>query len=356
MPLPNFYAVILAGGSGTRFWPMSRKLLPKQFLKITGRRSLFQETLARIHPLVKGPQILIVTNKDHAAEIREQAREFKLPSANILLEPEGKNTAPAICWAASRVHRRDPNAVMAVLPSDHLILHPRAFLRQLRKAADLARRGYLVTLGIVPTRPETGYGYLKITPARSAGKTVWRVEKFTEKPSLDVAKKFVRTGRYLWNSGMFIWKCSVILDEFEKSLPKIHAGIFGKSDAQVRRAWKGLAGISIDYGILEKSGNVATVPAQDIGWSDLGSWESLAEVLTKDARNNVLRGDVVEVDCKNSLVFGGKRLVAAVGLENIIIVDTPDALLVCRKDRSQDVREVVSVLQKKKRKEFLRHP
>ena len=349
----NLYAVILAGGSGTRFWPKSRKEEPKQFLKIIGEKSLFQETLLRIKPKIKGPRVLIVTNKKYCRKVQEQAAAFGVPRANILLEPEGKNTAPAICWAAAHLYKKDKNAVMAVLPSDHLIVKQKAFLKHLAQAGRLALDGYLVTLGIIPTRAETGYGYLKIKPAQKTGRKVWMVEKFTEKPSAATAKKFLKTKKYLWNSGMFIWRCETILNEFRVQLPAVYKIFKEKIDtANVYRAWPRLPSISIDYGILEKAGKVATIPAGDMGWSDLGSWESLCEVLQKKKKDNIFNGDIVPFQAENTFVWGAERLIAVVGLKNMIVVDTKDALLICRKDLSQDVKKIVETL-KKKRKELL---
>ena len=319
---------------------------------MTGERSLLQETLARISPRVRGSNVLIVTNKDHRKKILQKVKSFKNPSKNILLEPQGKNTAPAIAWAAAHISCENKNAAMMVLPSDHLILNPKAFLKCLDKAVRLAGHNYLVTLGIVPTRPETGYGYLKIKPFKRLGKTVWKVEKFTEKPSLETAEKFLQTKMYLWNSGMFIWKCSVIQGAFQKYLPLVSKA-FAHYRGSVGRFWPTLPNISIDYGILEKANNVVTVPAKDMGWSDLGSWESLAEVRKKDKQGNTSRGPVIQLNCNNSLIFADKRMVAAIGLENLIIVDTPDALLVCRKDRSQHVRHVVETLKKNKQSKLL---
>jgi mannose-1-phosphate guanylyltransferase/mannose-6-phosphate isomerase len=348
----NVYAVILAGGSGTRFWPVSRKSNPKQFLNITGKGTLFQETLARIRPEIAGSHIFIITNAAYYNTVRRQVARFKVPKANILLEPSAKNTAPAICWAAAVIQKIDPDAVMAVLPSDHLICEQKKFLKILKEAVCLAREDYLVTLGITPSRPDTGYGYLKTIRKRVGGKQILRVEKFTEKPVLSKAKQFLKTKKYFWNSGMFVWKSSVILEEFARHLPGVY-GLTGKKTgmAHIRRVWRRMPKISIDYGILEKSKNVVAVAAPGIGWSDLGSWESLMEVLAKDKCGNIFKGDIIPVDCHNTMVWGGKKVIAPVGLDDMVIIDTPDALLICPKDRSQDVRDVVNVLMKKKRRE-----
>jgi len=348
----NLYAVILAGGMGTRFWPVSRKSNPKQFLNITGKGTLFQETLARIKPKVSGSHIFIVTNNAYQKAIERQIIRFKIPKANILLEPKGKNTAPAICWAAAKIHKINSNAVMAILPSDHLILNQAKFQKVLGDAVRLAEKNFLVTLGIIPTRPETGYGYLKTVKTKAGGRPLVRVQQFMEKPSLPKAKQFLKRKNYYWNSGMFIWRSSIILQEFKKYLPKIYRLIGHKvGPAHIKQVWHRLPNISIDYGILEKAKNVAAVPAFGINWSDLGSWESLTEILTKDNCGNMFKGDIVSVNCKDTLVWGNKKIIAPVGLNNMIIIDTPDALLVCRRDCSQAVKDVVSILQKNNRNE-----
>ena len=349
----NLYAVILAGGSGTRFWPMSRANYPKQFLKIAGKQTLLEQTVSRIASLVPAANTLIVTNAAFERQVRQQLNRFGIRPSNILLEPSGKNTAPAIAWAASHILAKNPKAVMAIFPSDHLILKPQAFRRYLTQAVSLAGRHYLVTMGIVPTRPETGYGYLKTKLIRVTGRPVFQVAKFTEKPSLSVARKFIRSRQYLWNSGMFIWRVEDILQAFHRHLPAV-AGFFEKykTSSAVRKFWKKLPSISIDYGILEKAGNVVTVSAKDMGWSDLGIWESLMEVLPVNKEGNIIDGDVVQIGCRDTLIFGHQRLVTTIGLENMVVVDTPDALLICRKDLSRQVKDLVAILKSQNRKEL----
>ncbi len=342
----NLYIVLLAGGSGTRFWPLSRHEEPKQFLKITSGRSLLQETLSRVQSLVPPQNVLVVTNLLYQRKVKEQLSAFKISPRNILLEPEGKNTAPAIAWAATKIHRINPEAIMIVLPSDHLIAHRDSFLKNLKEAILLAGKNYLVTLGIVPTRPETGYGYLKTKEIRIQGRTILKVEKFIEKPSLATAQKFLKGKKHLWNSGMFIWKTDAILKSFAQFLPNVSQGL---------NEWHKLPSISIDYGILEKARNVVTVPASNIGWSDLGSWETLSEHLSKDNNGNIFKGDILSIDCKNTLVLGGKRLIAAVGLNNLAIIDTPDALLISSLDKSQKIKNIVGFLKKQNRPQWIRH-
>ncbi len=350
----NLYAVILAGGCGTRFWPVSRRLKPKQFLNITGSKTLLQQTISRILGRVIPANIYVVTGEVYQKEAQRQTAPFKIPRRNILAEPEGKNTSPAVCWAALRIQQIRPDAVMAVLPSDHLIQKKKAFLKVLDQAAGLAGGDHLVTLGIPPTRPETGYGYLKTRPVK--GKNILRVEKFIEKPNLVKAKQFLKINRrggfetrpYFWNSGMFVWKVSAILREFHKYLPRIPQLLAGTTDqSHIKKVWGSMPNISVDYGILEKARNVAAVPADGIGWSDLGSWESLAEILAKDKKGNSVTGNVLTLNCRDSLIQGHRRLVAAIGLENMMIIDTPDAVLVCPKHLSQDVKKLAAILKQK---------
>ena len=341
MSVNNLHAVILAGGSGTRFWPVSRQDRPKQFLALAGKESLLRQTIRRVAPKVLAENIWIVANRRYQKEIKRHTFGLGIRASQVLWEPKGKNTAPAILWAAARIHARDPRAVMAVLPSDHLIQNARAFLNTLDKAVRLARHDQLVTFGIVPTRPETGYGYLK---TRKVG-NILRVERFIEKPDLARAKDFVARKDFLWNSGMFVWKTEAILEAFRKYLPSVYA-----ARGNMLKAWPKLPAISIDYGILEKARNVAAVAA-DIGWSDLGSWESLAEILPKDKSGNSLKGSVTMLDCRNSLVWADKRLVATVGIHDLVIIDTPDALLVCPKHLSQEVKKLIEIFKKKQRRE-----
>lgn len=342
----NLYAVILAGGSGTRFWPMSRKNLPKQFLNVIGDATLLAKTVERIKGEVFPSNIYIVTNVLYKGQVIAQIKRFKIPIKNILLEPEGKNTAPAIAWAASIIQRINPQGIMMVFPSDHLIVKQKEFLNCLRQAVHLAQQDYLVTLGIVPARPETGYGYMKVAKKNN----IHEVIKFIEKPSLKAAKKFLKAKTFYWNSGMFIWKTEVILGAFDTFLPDV-ARLLKQGAYDISKVWGKMPKISIDCGILEKAKRVASVPA-DIGWSDLGSWESLSEVLPKNKEQNISQGQVLHVGSKNNLVFANGRFIAVVGVSDLVIVDTPDALLVMRKDSSQNVREVVAYLERNRRKEI----
>ncbi len=348
--MSKMHFVILAGGSGTRFWPSSRSGNPKQFLALTSQHSLLQETLGRIRSKASGDRIYIVTNKKFKSIIARQTKGLGIPARNILFEPSGKNTAPAIAWAASLIFKQDPDAVMAVLPSDHLIANKANYLKVLDQAVRLAEKDYLVTLGIVPTRPETGYGYIK---GRKNG-AMYEVERFVEKPSLPKAQEYLKTKKYFWNSGMFIWKAGVILNEFKAYLPETYKAFSAApSQKAVEKFWNGLQSISIDYGIMEKAKRVAVVPAAGIGWSDVGSWEALWEVSAKDKNGNAFKGEVVADGTRNTLAVADKRLVALVGLDDIVVVDTPDAVLVCRKSASQSVKNIVEALKAAQRAERL---
>jgi mannose-1-phosphate guanylyltransferase/mannose-6-phosphate isomerase len=341
----HIYAVILAGGFGTRFWPASRQDKPKQFLQIVQNRTLLELTVARIKPLVAPKNIFIVTNRRYKKETAAQLSKFKIPSGNIMLEPSGKNTAPAICWAAARIHRRDARAVTLCLPSDHMIVHEARFLRCVRLAITAARRGFLVTFGIVPTRPETGYGYLRTAKMKGLSAGVVRVVTFTEKPSRPAAQRFVKSGRYFWNSGMFVWTTETILQEMQKHLPQVARLIVrDPSPASIGRQWPKLPKISIDYGVLERSDRVVAVVSDGLGWSDLGSWESLWETLKKDKNGNVHLGRVKAVGSRGCLVYAHRRQVALIGLNDCIVADTDDCLLVCKRQDSQKVKEIVETL------------
>lgn len=346
----NIYAALLVGGSGTRFWPRSRKKMPKQFLNITGDGTLFEKTLQRIKDKVNPENIYIVTNNLYKQEIIKQIAKIKIPAQNILLEPEGKNTAPAVCWVSSVIHQKNPSATILALPSDHLILNQKKYEQVLTEAIELAQNDCLVTLGIVPTRPETGYGYLKTKEVSWGGKKQIKVDQFVEKPDLAKAKRYIQKKNFYWNSGMFVWRSEVILNEFKTYLPEMYS-LFEKKSSQkaIERIWSQVKGISVDYGILEKSTKVMAVKAQGINWSDLGSWESLADFLDKDKEANILKGDVKQIDCTNTFVWGKDKFIATIGLEDIIVVDTEDALLICKKEKSQDVREIIEFLKKQKK-------
>jgi mannose-1-phosphate guanylyltransferase/mannose-6-phosphate isomerase len=360
------YAVIMAGGSGTRFWPLSREKMPKQLLRIGGDDTLIQQAVDRVLPLIGREHVFIVTNQGLAGEIRTQLTD-RFGGAwdrNFILEPSAKNTAPALGLAALHVSRIDPDGVMVVLAADHVIKRADAFQDCLRTAAEAARHGYLVTLGIRPGRPETGYGYIKAGELCSGAGIggVHHVERFVEKPDHRTAEEYLRSGHYYWNSGMFLWKASVFLQEIARHMPALHQGLeeirksigTGKETETVQAVFRGLESISVDYGIMERTDRAAVVPA-DIGWSDVGSWNALEEVTEKDGSGNIVSGNVIDIGSINSVLYAEKRLVATIGLTDTIVVDTPDATLVCSRDRAQDVKKVVDELKKRKAEEHLTH-
>jgi len=348
------FAVVMAGGTGTRFWPRSRRRLPKQLLRITGARTLLQETVHRLRGVVPPAQILVVTHRDHAAEVRRQLPQ--LPAANVLVEPIGRNTAPCLALAALTIAERVPNATLVSLPADHAIGDPARFRATLTEAFALAaRRRASVTLGIVPTGPETGYGYIHVGAPLGGG--AFRVRAFVEKPPLAAARRFVSSGEYLWNSGMFAWRVDVLLALFDEHLPAVgaalrpamcHAG--RRRTAAIARAYRRVAPISIDYGIMEKAKDVIVIRAE-FDWNDVGSWAALAD-LALDRRQRA-QAPVVAVDAARYVVFNPERLVALVGVDDVIVVDAPDAVLICHRDRAQDVRRVVEELQRRRLDTYL---
>lgn len=351
------YAVILAGGSGSRLWPLSRQQLPKQFLSLEGNSSLLQTTIDRLSPTVEAGNILIVTQETHA---KGEAYHALLPYQS-LFEPVGRNTAPAIALAAARLSADGADPVMVVLPADHIIKDEARFREHLETAIRAAQGGKLVTFGIRPTRPDTGFGYIKAHPG--GGEGVCEVERFTEKPDHDTAIGFLESGDYYWNSGMFVWRASVILAEIQRYLPAVYRviqDILAESRAgtdfqqAVEKHFVGMPAISIDYGVLERSDRVSLIPC-DIGWNDVGSWQAVHEIADKDEDGNALQGNVIAVDCRNSLIRAEKRLVAAIGVEDLCVVETADAVLISKSDQTQRVREVVDRLHEKGATEHVYH-
>ncbi len=357
------YAVIMAGGRGVRFWPRSREKKPKHLLDITGEKTIIQETVDRIKPLIPPANVLVVTGKKHARSLIKQLPE--IPSRNIIIEPEGKNTAACIGLAALHIRQRVRDDVMVVLPSDHAIADPGKYLALIKAAArTAAEEKSLVTIGIKPTGPHTGYGYLEkgLLFKKIKNEKVYRVKSIREKPDFQTACKFVQSGHFYWNSGMFIWKTSVILQEIARWLPELYAGL-GKIDqamnspreaSTVARVYKTLDSISIDYGVMEKADKVYLLPG-DFGWSDVGSWDSLWDISSKDIQGNVILNEsraIIE-NSAGSLIYNPQKLTALVGVKDLIIVETKDALLICKKGCSQDVKKIVDRLEANKLSKYL---
>lgn len=345
------YAVILAGGTGSRFWPLSRELEPKQFLSFNGKKSLLQQTIERVLPLVPKENILIVGSSQHKFELEGQLVRYAIPTANIILEPCGKNTAPAIGFVARVIEKRDPEAIMIVLPADHYISNPDKLIGVLKNAVQAAQDDNLITIGIKPTSAHTGYGYIKIKSIvhspRSTKKS-YIVDKFVEKPDKKTAEKYVKAKTYFWNSGMFVWKAQVILEEIKRYLPDLYNKLSLKK-------WDSIKPISIDYGVLEKSHRVIMIPGNNLGWSDLGSWSAFSAICKKGKDGNVIQADCIDIDSQDISVFGKDRLIATIGLKDVVVVDTDDALLVCHKSRAEEVKRIVEQIKGKKRQEHYTH-
>lgn len=364
---PHLYAVILAGGSGTRFWPLSRSLYPKQLLRIIGEETLIQQTMRRVLRCVPPTRALISTTPTQADSIRYQLGEWKDELRdNFVIEPEGRNTAPAIALVATELVRRDPEAVMLVLPADHVIKGTRRFQSAVALAVALARQGRLVTFGIPPIRPETGYGYIqpnrRVKLGALNGLVGHPVARFVEKPNAETASRYLKSGNYYWNSGIFVWRADTILDEIKRYQPVLaramhKIGALTKSvsaDGAVARLYRRLPSVSIDNGVMERSAHAAMIPV-DFLWSDVGNWSSLEEVAPRNASGNVISGKVVDLDSHDSIVYADRRLVVTIGLSNMVVVDTSDATLVCPKSRAQDVKKIVEILKKRGAPEHLEH-
>jgi mannose-1-phosphate guanylyltransferase len=362
------HAVILAGGRGTRFWPRSRGRTPKQLLNIIGKQTMLEQTVARLRPLIPAECIWTVTNAEQASAVKKQ-----LPAAarrRVLTESVGRNTAAAIALAALHVrHSARGDALLAVLPADHYIANPERYRIIVRAALEVAqRKGRMVVLGIPPTRPETGFGYIERMGEAldSKGFPVYAVRRFTEKPALPVAKVYAGSGDYHWNAGMFFWRASTFLENLDRHLPKTFAALeslgesIGKSsyERKLRAVYPKLQNISVDYAILEPATrhpgppSVFVIPAE-VGWSDIGSWAAVYELLAKYPGDNILPRDAYTLDASGNLFWSTSKFVAAVGVNDLVVVETPDALLICPRERAQDVGKVVKWLEENHRKGLL---
>lgn len=349
------HCLIMAGGSGTRFWPQSRRHQPKQLLNIVGDKTMIRATVERVSPLVPFDRMLVVTGGSHEEKIRAQLPEM---SGNaIVAEPVGRNTAPCIALAAYKLRKIDPDGVMAVLPADHLIVKESEFIKALESAYHVAYQNeHLITFGIVPDRPETGYGYIQRGDlvAENGDFKAYRVIRFVEKPELKIAQAYLAKGDYLWNSGMFVWKISTIIAAFERYLPSVSRAMetieadlnTDKEAAAINKLYEELPELSIDYGIMERAEDVVVIPI-DVGWNDVGSWTSLQDVWNTDEDGNAVKGQTLSLRSSGCVVSSPQKLTALVGVQDLIIVDTPDAILVCRKDNAQDIKQLQILLKER---------
>jgi len=355
------YGVIMAGGSGTRFWPRSRSKKSKQFLTILGKKPLIKQTIDRIEQVIPPKNIFIVSREDQKEKLAEICT--KIPAKNKIYEPAGKNTAPCIGLAAQFIYKENPEGVMVVSPADHLVVNTEKFGKVIRKGIDIAREQHgLVTLGIKPDQPATGYGYIQIGEEleNKGNIKAYRVKTFAEKPNLATAKRFLKSGDFYWNSGVFIFKVKTIMEAFEEFLPDVYEGLqeigkyigTDKYNDVTRRVYKQIKSISIDYGIMEKASNVYLVEG-DFGWSDLGSWEQVYRLSKKDSEGNVHNGDVIILDSKDSYVYSSEGVTAVLGVDNLIVVRSGDAVLVCRRDRSEDVKKLVDIMKQKRFRKYV---
>lgn len=340
--MSNRYALILCGGSGTRLWPLSRTLRPKQLLALNGEKTLLQQTAERLLAHVPATNLYTVTHEDHKFEVKGQLGEVATDAiANVLAEPCARNTLPAIAWAVNQIHHKDPNAIIGVFASDHAIDNQPAFLEAWKTAETAAEDNYLVLLGIKPHEPATGYGYIKPSKVITDGDVpVFEVEKFVEKPALETAKQYVADG-YLWNSGMFVFKASAFMQMFAHQQPEMAKQLSTMTAENFAETYANFTNISIDYGLAEKAEKVAVVPV-DMAWSDLGSWESIYQKQDKDNDNNVMHGTVFAQDTTNSLLWSQTSLLATAGLDNVVVVQTADATLVCDRSRTEEIKSLVA--------------
>ena len=340
------YAVILCGGSGTRLWPLSRALRPKQLLCLNGDETLLQQTARRLLQCVSASQLITVTHEDHKFEVKGQLAEIS-PAlvSGVMAEPVARNTLPAIAWAVNEIHKRDPEAIVGVFPSDQAIGNEAAFQAAWQAAETAAAEGYLALIGITPTEPATGYGYIQpgaaLEPNRS--QDVKKVERFVEKPDRVAAACFVADG-YLWNGGMFIIRAATFMQMLAKHQPEIHQALIGMSDENFTDTYAKMPNISMDYGLAEKVDKIAVAPA-DMDWSDLGNWDSIYRRHDKDAAGNITQGDVLSIDTQNSLLWSTGGLLATLGVSNVAVIQTPDATLVCDRSRTEDIKQLVGSLQ-----------
>jgi mannose-1-phosphate guanylyltransferase / mannose-6-phosphate isomerase len=343
----NHYALILCGGSGTRLWPLSRTLRPKQLLALNGEETLLQQTAKRLLAHVPAQHLYTVTHEDHKFEVKGQLAEVA-PEAvvNVLAEPCARNTLPAIAWAVNQIQQRDKDAIIGVFASDHAIDNQTAFIEAWQTAETIAQQDYLMLLGIKPDTPATGYGYIQPSKQIANGNMpAFEVAQFVEKPEAETAKQYVQKG-YLWNSGMFVFKASVFMQMLKQYQPEMASQLNNMTAANFAETYTNFANISMDYGLAEKAEKIAVVPV-DMAWSDLGSWESIYQKQTKDADNNVMHGDVFAQDTTNSLLWNQAGVLATLGIDNVVVIQTADATLVCDKNRTEEIKSLVARIKEK---------
>ena len=352
----SVYAVLLAGGTGTRLWPVSRELYPKQLVKFIGNDSLVQSTIKRLAPAVDLQNVRVVCGEQHFHETARHMEDIGMvPEGKVICEPSGRNTAPAILLAACHIQRVAEDGILCVFPADHVIGDLESFHERLQAAIRLAQAGYVVTFGIKPNYPETGYGYIE--GGADVSDSALRVKRFVEKPDRETAEKYIKAGNFFWNSGMFAFKVSVILEEFKVHQPDLLVTmeeIFSAGQPLARQDYDRLENISIDYAIMEKTDKCVVLPS-DFGWSDIGSWKSLYDFLQKDTNDNVIEGDVIAQETRNCFILGHDRLIATNRLQDMVVIETPDSIFVSDLDHSRDVKSIVSALKEKGRKEYHQH-
>lgn len=355
------FAVIMAGGVGTRFWPRSRKEKPKQFLSILDSKTMIQSTVKRLSPLIKKEKIFYILNPQQKPQLIEQIPD--VPEENIILEPCGKNTAPCIGLVALHLKQINPEATMVVLPSDHIVTDKKTFHKVLNIGKNIVEEtNGLVTIGITPDRPATGFGYIQQSEKVSEfnGISVFRVKTFAEKPNKETAQLFLKSGDFVWNSGMFLWKVSTILEEIKIHIPELFVGLeklekhIGKSNYQqhLNKFYKQIRSVSIDYGVMEHAQNVYVIRC-NIGWNDIGSWEEIYKLTPKDKNGNVIVGNGLAINCKNCFIYSDNDLVTLTGMEDTIAVKSENAVLFCHRDKTQDVKEIVEYLKRKNMNNYL---
>lgn len=356
----KIYNVIMAGGGGTRFWPLSRQAHPKQLLNLSGEDALINETIKRINSLTDKENLFIVTNEKQIDLLKDTVGDM-CEHANVLPEPSARNTAAAIGYAAFNIMKKHGDGVMCVYPADHYIKNEVEFINILNKAIKVADENEkLVTIGIAPTFASTGYGYINFDKEIEYNGIAYDVVEFVEKPNYEKAKNYVQSGKYVWNSGMFVWKVSKILEDFKRYLPKVYDKLeklsefigTDKEEKMLQEIYPTIPSISIDYGIMERSNDVVVVPG-DFGWNDVGSWDVLGAIYPTDENGNICRGETIEIDTKDCIVYSEDKLISTVGVKDLIIVSTDDAVMVCKKDKAQDVKKIVDKLKEKDNNMYL---